>query len=130
MHAIIDDVGNVRWDTVQTSPILHSSPDAWPPLAEHRRAGLLADMAYSSPTPYSAGDDDGSAGPRLLAVDVMKLSEGNGFAGPLAAIVECFGGCTYRVVVDGGGTVGDGANRRGEGDVSIHVSAAWVFDTV
>lgn len=120
----------VRWDTVQTSPIFDSSPDAWPPLADHRRVRLLGDLAYPSPTPYGAGAEDSSVGPRLLTVDAMKLSEGTGFAGPLAAIVEYFGGCTYRVVIDDEGSVGGGADERGEGEVSVHVSAAWATPTV
>lgn len=55
----------------------------------------------------------------LLSVDVMKLAEGRGFAGGLAAVVQSTGGCTYRVVFDG-------ATEGGKGGVGVHVSVIFL----
>lgn len=86
---------DIRWDTVQSLPRFDDSANAgvWP-------------TGRSSTSP---------AVPGLLAVDVLKLADGTGFAGNLAAIVESTAGCTYRVVLGGDGE-GEG------GGVTVHVS--------
>ena len=85
-------------------------------------------MAYSSAT--LSGGDPANVTPEhwLLAADVMKLAKGTGFSGPLAAVVESFAGCIYRVVDDGEGSgVGSISGERGEGrgerGVTVHVRA-------
>ncbi|CAN0563583.1 unnamed protein product, partial [Ectocarpus sp. 12 AP-2014] len=109
---------HASWDTVQQGPSLDSHRDPLAPLGYYfdRRWCDSADptsAARAAPGSASAAP----AGGRLLSVDVMKLAEGQGYAGELAAVVESTGCCTYRIVV------GDGGHHRraGEGGVGVHV---------
>ncbi|CAM9978099.1 unnamed protein product [Ectocarpus sp. 12 AP-2014] len=111
---------HASWDTVQQGPSLDSHRDPLAPL------GYYFDRRwYDSAAPtFAARAAPGSAsaapaGGRLLSVDVMKLAEGQGYAGELAAVVESTGCCTYRIVV------GDGGHHRraGEGGVGVHVGS-------
>eukprot|EP00903_Cladosiphon_okamuranus_P015496 g14307.t1 len=93
-----------NWETVQASaPVLFDGDLQLPPLG-------YGNLARRTQTTALA------AGGCLLSVDVMKLGEGLGFAGGLAAVVETTGGCTYRIVVGGSGAGGG----RGS-SINVHV---------
>lgn len=64
----------------------------------------------------SNGDEPG----HLLAVDILKLAQGDGYVGTLAASVEQYGGCTYRIVRDGVARFGAGV---AEDRINVHVSS-------
>lgn len=108
------------WDTVQQGPSLDSYRDPLAPLGYYGdrrwRDGAAPTLAARAAT---ASASAAAAGGRLLAVDMMKLADGQGYAGELAAVVESTGCCTYRIVV------GDGGHHRGagEGGVGVHVSS-------
>ncbi|CAM9985139.1 unnamed protein product [Ectocarpus sp. 13 AM-2016] len=111
---------HASWDTVQQEPSLDSHRDPLAPLEyyfDRRWCDSAAPTFAASAAPGSASA--APAGGRLLSVDVMKLAEGQGYAGGLAAVVESTGCCTYRIVV------GDGGHHRGagEGGVGVHVSS-------
>lgn len=124
-----------RWDTVESSPPpFHTLPAGY----DERRSpfGFVAPAAAAvAAVPATHAGALPDAG--LLAVDVMKLADGRGFAGTLAPVVESTGGCTYRVVVCEGGHglrcgdgSGSGSGGNGEGrssggggaGVGVHVS--------
>lgn len=120
-----------RWDTVQTSPpALHGNPHTTPWIGGTYGVGA-GWRAFPAASCYTANGGTangiGAAAPALLAVDVMQLAEDRGFPGGLAAVVECSGGCTYQVVLDGGGGGGGGGEGgwgggRGAGRINVHVS--------
>ncbi|CAM9972664.1 unnamed protein product, partial [Ectocarpus fasciculatus] len=111
---------HASWDTVRQWPGLDSDGDLPAPLGYYNSDRRWRDGA--APT-FAARAATASAAAavtrcRLLSVDVMKLAEGQGYAGELAAVVESTACCTYRVVV------GDGGRRRGTGEgssVGVHV---------
>ncbi|CAM9906431.1 unnamed protein product, partial [Ectocarpus sp. 8 AP-2014] len=109
---------HASWDTVQQGPSLDSHRDPLAPLGYYgdRRwcDGAAPDFAARAAT---ASTSAAAAGGRLLSVDVMKLAEGQEYAGELAAVVESTGCCTYRIVVGGGGH----HRGAGEGGVGVHV---------
>lgn len=61
------------------------------------------------------GDEPG----HLLAVDILKLAQGSGYAGTVAVIVDHYDGCTYRIVRNMAARVGTGVTEDGFG---VHVS--------
>ncbi|CAN0190549.1 unnamed protein product [Ectocarpus sp. 6 AP-2014] len=109
---------HASWDTVQQGPSLDSHRDPLAPLGYYgdRRWCDGAPPTFAARAATSSASA-AAAGGRLLSVDVMKLAEGQGYAGELAAVVESTGCCTYRIVVGGGGH----HRGAGGGGVGVHV---------
>lgn len=95
------------------------------------RASPTEDYGYTERSDHIgqlfAANGIDSESPSLLAVDVLKLAEGWGFAGTLAPLIEMSEECTYRIVQ--GSTGDDNITGQWRG-VKVHVrdghKSLWV----